>query len=430
MKPLSTPLRALLTAAVVLAAVAAAGWKWFDYQRNPWTRNGRVFAQVIQITPRVSGQLVQLPIVDNQSVERCDLLFEIDPRTFQSAVDGARGLLGETMDEIEALTAQVEATAKTIDQYDAAIRRAEQRVKGRRARLVDYQAQLERYTRLVKTGAASEERYEQAVADVIDAEAYVEGYLAELAQAEATKLQAVADLARDIANRGVLGDANARLRTAKARVHSAELQLEFTEVRAPVDGYVTNLDLRLGDQAVANRPALALVDVNSYWVYGFFKEFYTGRMRIGDRAVVTLMGYRDTPLAGRVTGRGWGVFQSDGSTAQQLLPQISATFEWVRQPQRVPVRIELDPLPEGVELVVGATASVQVRTGTAEPGAQFLPLAPQQTSRAEPQSTHTDAEASHAEPQASHGGPPSAHTDSNGSHAGLYPSLCEPPTSH
>jgi len=370
MKQPSTATRALVTSIVVLVALVLVGWKFWDYQYHPWTRNGRVMAQVIQITPRVSGQLVQLPIVDNQFVHAGDLLFEIDPRTFQSTLDGARGILAETIDEIEALTAQVEATAKTIEQTEAQIRWARQQVKGKTARMVDYQAQLERCTRLVKTGAASEERYDQAVADVIHAEALVEATHADLARAEATKLQAEADLARDLANRDSLDEANARLRTAKARVHSAELELEFTEVRAPVDGYVTHLDLRLGDQAVANRPALALVDVHSYWVYGYFKELYVGRMQVGDRAVVTLMSHPDTPLEGRVTGRGWGVFQVDGSTAQQLLPKIEATYVWIRQPQRVPTRIEFDTLPEGVDLVVGATATVQVMIGTARTGDQ------------------------------------------------------------
>ena len=218
----------------------------------------------------------------------------------------------------------------------------------------------------MKTGAASQERLDQAVADVTDAEAVVVAARAELRQAEATKLQAQADLARDTANRGAFGDANARLKTAKARVHSAALQLEFTTVVAPVNGYVTHLDFEVGDQAVANKPALALVDTDSYWVYGYFKEFYTGDIQVGDRAIVTLMGYTDTPLKGRVAGRSWGIFQEDGSTSQQLLPKISAPWTWIRQPQRVPVRIELDELPEGVELVVGATATVQVLTGTSE----------------------------------------------------------------
>ncbi|MDJ0895951.1 MAG: HlyD family secretion protein [Alphaproteobacteria bacterium] len=364
MKQPSKATKALVTSALVLVTAAGVVWKVWDYYNNPWTRNGRVMAQVIQISPRVSGWLVDLPIVDNQFVNQCDMLFQIDPRTFESTLKGMKGMLAETEDEIEALTAQVQATRKTIKQYDAAIKRAEQKMKGKEARLVDYRLQLQRYAQLVKTGAASQERVDQAEADVIDAESVVAAARAELERAEATKLQAEANLARDIANRGALGKDNARRKTAKARVHSAELRVEFTTVVAPVDGYVTHLNLRLGDQAVENKPILALVDVDSYWVYAYFKEFYVSDFQVGDRALVTLMGYANRPLEGRVAGIGWGIFKEDGSTAQQLLPKISAAYKWIRQPQRVPVRIEFESVPDDIRLVVGTTATAQVFTGT------------------------------------------------------------------
>ncbi len=277
----------------------------------------------------------------------------------------ARGMLAETEDEIEALTAQVEATRATIDQYDAEIAYHQQQVRGKEARLKDYQFQFRRYTQLVKDGAASQERVEQAEADVIDAEAVVDGARAELLAAEARKLEAEADLARDIANRGVEGELNARRQTAKARVHSAHLALEFTTVVAPVNGYVTNLNLRLGDHATANKAALALVDTDSYWIYGFFKESYLADISPGDKALVTLMTYPDKPIEGHVEGKGWGVWQKDGSTAQELLPYVGATFEWIRLAQRVPVRIHLEELPDEVKLRMGTTASVVVLTGTA-----------------------------------------------------------------
>ena len=370
--------RVLVSTAVILAVVGAVIWKYWDYVVNPWTRNGQVMAQVIQITPRVSGTIVELPIPDNQLVQAGDLLFQIDPRTYQSTLDGMGGQLAETIDEIEALKAQVKATAASVQQYDALIKYFRQKVKGKTARLKDYRAERKRYAALIKTGAASKERLDQAEADVADTEAVVDGALAELMQAEASKLQAEADLARDKANLGAEGEANARLRTARAKVHSADLALEFTRVVAPVDGYVTNLNLRLGDHAVANKPIMALVDVNSYWVYGFFKESALADISPGDRAVITLMTYPDKPLEGRVVSKGWGVYQKDGSTGQELLPSISATFEWIRLAQRVPVRVELDKLPEGVELVVGTTGSVLVMKGTAGTGnTASVPAVPQ-----------------------------------------------------
>ncbi len=372
------PIKSLIGAGVVLVVVVAVLWRYWDYVANPWTRNGQVMAQVIQITPRVTGTIVDLPIVDNQFVKKGDLLFQIDPRTFESTLEGMKGLLAETEDEIEALEAQVEATAKTVERYDAAILRAKQKVRGKAARVEDYRAQVKRYTELVKTGAASQERLDRAVADFLDSEAILEGAEAEQLAAEARKLEAEADLARDKANLGAEGKANARRRTAKARVHSAELNLEFTTVVAPVDGYVTNLNLELGDHATANKAALALVDVNSYWIYGFFRESHLQNIGEGDRAIVTLMSNPDKPVEGHVSGMAWGVWQKDGSTAQELLPYVSESFEWIRLAQRVPVRIEIDKVPEGVNLVVGLTGTVLVLEGTAgEDSTRSVPPAPE-----------------------------------------------------
>ena len=91
--------------------------------------------------------------------------------------------------------------------------------------------------------------------------------------------RAQANLAQAQANLGAAGEDNAQLRAAKAAVKQAELNLEFTRVKASVDGYVTNLQLRLGSQAVANQPALALVDVNSFWVDAYFRETFVGSLR-------------------------------------------------------------------------------------------------------------------------------------------------------
>jgi multidrug resistance efflux pump len=293
MKKLTELTKYLLTASVVGVAVAAAAWKYWDYIANPWTRDGQVRAQVIQITPRVSGPIVDLPIKDNQLVKTGERLFTIDPRTFQAAVGQAQAELQQ---------AQVEAdNAKEEADRDRAIRKKD-------------------------PGAVSEQALERKENAQLRAEAAVEG--------------------------------------AKAKLTQAQLDLEFTQVTAPVDGYVTNLNLRLGSQAVANQPALALIDVNSFWVHGFFRENHIEGIGPGDRAVVTLMSYPDRPLEGRVDSLGWGIFQQDGSTGGNLLPNISPTFQWIRLAQRVPVRVHLVDVPEDVELRVGTTASVLVMKGS------------------------------------------------------------------
>ena len=278
----------------MLIAVAAVLLKYWNYVVNPWTRNGQVRAQVIQITPRVSGPIINLPVDDNQLVKAGDVLFEMDPRTFQAAVDKAKAELAQAQSDVSEARDEV-ARAERIRKKDP--------------------------------GAVSAE-------ELVRRQAALEG-------AEATALGATAAL------------------------EDAELNLEFTKILAPVDGYVTNLNLRLGSQAVVNQPALALVDINSFWVHGFFKENYIEGISEGDRAIVTLMSYPDHPLEGRVDSLGWGIAQQDGSTGYNLLPNISATFEWIRLAQRVPVRIHLTQVPDEVRLRVGTTASVLVMTGTA-----------------------------------------------------------------
>jgi multidrug resistance efflux pump len=192
--------------------------------------------------------------------------------------------------------------------------------------------------------------------------------VAGLTRAKATLAQAEAALAKAKANRGAEGDDNASLRAAKAAAEQAVLNLEFTKVKAPVDGYITNISLQIGSQAVANQPALALVDNNSYWIQGFFRENTVGDIRPGNKAIITLMTYPDTPLEGVVNSLGWGIAQQDGSTGEQLLPTISPTFAWIRLAQRVPVRIHLADVPDGIELRVGTTASVLVMTGEDQDG--------------------------------------------------------------
>ena len=189
---------------------------------------------------------------------------------------------------------------------------------------------------------------------------------AALQQAEANLLKAQAGQAEAEARLGALGDSNPQLRLALAALKQAELNLEFTEVRAPADGYITNLHPRVGSPVVANQPCLALVDTSNWWIDGFFKENRIGAIHPGDRAVVTLMTYPDQPIEAYVDSIGWGITQQDGSTGPDLLPQVSPTFEWIRLAQRIPVRIQFDALPEGVELRVGTTCSVLVRKGSAE----------------------------------------------------------------
>jgi multidrug resistance efflux pump len=275
---------------VLLGSAAYFGYnKYQDYFANPWTRDGQVRAQVIQISPRVSGTVTKIAIIDNQFVKKGDLLFEIDKEPFTIK-------LAQTKAELKREYANLRGMKIEYD-----------RVKHISAK---------------DKGAVSQK-------DLIRHEV---NYLKSLA----------------------------RIDSLKEKLKSAQLNLSFTDVYASVDGYVSNINFQVGTQAVANKPILALVDSNSFWVFGFFRESMLENIHIKDKVEVTLMAYSDKPISGIVESIGWGIAHSDGNPGANLLPSIKPVFQWIRLAQRIPVRVKLDKLPEGVELRFGLTASVKI----------------------------------------------------------------------
>jgi multidrug resistance efflux pump len=153
--------------------------------------------------------------------------------------------------------------------------------------------------------------------------------------------------------------AQAQLASAKANLELAKLNLGYTKVFAPVDGYVTNMNTSPGTYVTAGVQLIALVDTSSYWVAGYFKETQLLHIRVGQKAVITMIGYEKQPFEGVVRSVGWGIYVQDGSgtTGTDLLPSVSPTIDWVRLPQRFPVRVQVSgqtPIP----LRIGQTVSV------------------------------------------------------------------------
>jgi multidrug resistance efflux pump len=148
--------------------------------------------------------------------------------------------------------------------------------------------------------------------------------------------------------------------TAQEQVKQAEINLRRTEVRSPVNGFVTNLLLRVGNYAVQGTSNISVVDTDSFWIDGYFEETKLARLCVGDRAEAKLMGY-PAPIIGHVATVTRGVSVSNAAAATQGLPNVDPVYTWVRLAQRVPVRIAIDKVPSGVPLVSGLTATVTIR---------------------------------------------------------------------
>ena len=285
MKPaIQTIGRVALTLALVGAALGVGHLTWDHYREAPWTRDGRVRADVIQVAPDVSGFVEQVVVRDNQDVRQGDVLFTIDRARHQLAL------------------AQAEATVQGL------------------------RVQIEQ--------ARRENRRNTTLGDLVPAELREQGV---------TKVDQL----------------KASLSQASAALDTARLNLDRTEVRAPVDGWVTNLDLRPGAYATAGRPVFALVDRQSLHVQGYFEETKLGRIEVGAPVRVRLIGEARW-LEGHVDSIAAGIEDRERGGSTNLLANVNPTFNWVRLAQRIPVRVQLDRVPQDTRLIMGRTATVEV----------------------------------------------------------------------
>jgi multidrug resistance efflux pump len=288
---LSDAARVAVTLVVTAVAIAGGVQLWNHYQRDPWTRDGRVRADVVQVAPDVAGLVTEVKVVNDQAVRRGDVLFVVDR-----------------------------------DRYSLALRQADATVEAQRAALLE--ARKEAARNLVLGDLVAREVLEQS-------------------QARAAAAQAALDQA-----------------TAARDV--AALNLARTVVRAPVDGFLSDLTLRVGDYVSSGRPVLGLIDGGSFRVEGYFEETKLPLLRIGEPVRISIMG-EAKPLKGRIQSIASGIEDRDRQPGSNLLPNVNPTFSWVRLAQRVPVRIALDQPPPDLRLIAGRTATVSVVDASGRP---------------------------------------------------------------
>jgi len=186
---------------------------------------------------------------------------------------------------------------------------------------------------------------------------------AENSEREAKRRQELTDLAvtteikQTYASNAVI--AQAQSQQAVANLDQARVNLERTQIRSPVNGWVTNLLAQLGDYATVGENIISLVDADSFWVDGYFEETNLEPIRVGDPASIKLMGYSDI-VRGHVDSIARGINVANAQPNGQGLATVNPIFTWVRLAQRIPVRIHIDQVPEGVVLAMGMTATVQI----------------------------------------------------------------------
>jgi RND family efflux transporter MFP subunit len=275
-----------LVTGVMVALAGVLGWHLWDYYMDePWTRDGKVRADVVRLAADVSGIVSEVDAKDNQTVRKGDVIFRIDQARFTLA-----------------------------------LRQAEAQMESSKAALDLARSDLELYRKLGES-SVTRQKIQQAETTV--------------QQDEAAYNQAV--ISRD----------------------TAQLNLDRSVVRAPVNGVLTNFSMQPGNYVTAGTAVTALIDSDSYYVAGYFEENKLDRIKVCDPALVYLMGSK-TPLKGHVDGVAGGIEDRERSDTSAQLANVTPTFTWVRLAQRVPVRVALDALPDDTALVAGRTASVTI----------------------------------------------------------------------
>jgi multidrug resistance efflux pump len=332
----------LVTVVVLAVAVLLGRAMWTAYMGAPWTRDGTVRAYVVTMAPEVAGHIVELPIVDNKFVHKGDLLMVIDPTNYTIAVSQAEAAVQQGQANVQNINAQIAVQQAQISSNQAQVDKAQ-------AALVFAKEQAGRYAKLAQDGWGTVQDAQQ--------------YWSQLHQQDAAVQSATQNLAlvqRQIASLDAQRmSAEASVAQAQAQLHQAKVNLERTRIVSPVDGYVTNLLAQLGDYVNVGVNTISVVDANSFWVDGYFEETNIAPIHVGDPAEVKLMGYGPV-LRGHVDSIAREINDPNAQPNAQGIATVNPIFTWVRLAQRIPVRIHIDQVPEGTDLVAGMTATVQI----------------------------------------------------------------------
>jgi multidrug resistance efflux pump len=318
---------------ILLVIAALVAYYVLSDRYTPFTTDAYVQAYVIQVAPRVAGQVVRVCVEENQAVKKGELLFEIDPRPFEHRVAFLEANLVDARYQVKQMESEL-AASRAEDTRLVAEEAYARTVHGQEKEI--YQAD-----------ATSDRKFVDAVQKYRAAQAARERGQAQTRKAE----QALA--AR-------IGDEHARVAAVQAQLAEARLNLEWTRVYAPANGYVTNVQLREGFYIHVGTPVLTCIDGDHWWVVANYRENSLENVRPGQRVGLTLNTYPGRIFPGVVQSLGWGVDQGQSAPSGNL-PAVSEPKNWIRLAQRFQVRIT-PQLPPEFPLRVGATASVAVYT--------------------------------------------------------------------
>lgn len=379
---------------IVSLAVIALGVAILSVDKHPRTDDATVRANAIAFAPEVQGRLTKLLVQDNQVVHKGDLLFEIDPRPYEYALEQARAdqavLEGRINDERRRIATEqsavgtaraallgsksgISAAQASYQVATAAVERAEAARISADAQLKFAQNDYNRIAPLLEKHYVTtqqvdqaqtvlhvaQEASHQAASQLLQSQAQVSMALAARQSAEAGMQASTGKLGEAVHTVDTLETLIAQRPNRAAKLQEAELNLEWCRVRAPFDGYVTNMNISQGAYAHTGTPIFTLIDTTTWWVLANYRESKLKHIKQGMHVEVFLMEHPNKRFNGVVDSVGRGIFPEDGGVTNGF-PAVDRTLNWVHLSARFPVRIRVtDPDPDTFR--VGATAITVVR---------------------------------------------------------------------
>lgn len=348
---------------VVAAAILYAIWA-LVFSNTVETDNAYVGAETAEITSMVSGQVAEVLVSDTQQVKKGDVLAIIDNRDTKIAVAEAEAALTKAKRQYtqssansSSLSSQILVSTDDINSAKAQVAQAE----------VAYQQAQQEFARrqqLSATGAISKEEFSKAQSALNNAKASVDVAKAALAQTESKRKAAQSNLdANEALIRGTSQSSTPDVLVAQAKLDQALLDLQRTEIKAPLDGIVARRSIQIGQRVAPGASLMKIVPIADLYVDANFKESQLKNVKVGQKATLTSDLYgKGVEYHGTVIG-----FSGGTGSAFALIPAQNATGNWIKVVQRLPVRIKLDPKELAEHpLRVGLSMNAEVDTSSAK----------------------------------------------------------------
>jgi len=347
-----------LALAVVVIGLLYTAWYLLVGRNHVSTDNAYVNAEMAQVTPLISAQAVDVLVSDTQAVRKGDILVKLDPTNAQIALAQARADLAEAQRRFRQTSATSQALSAQVNARGADIAQAQAQTKTAQADFDKARIDLQRREALAPAGAVSGDELTSARKAYAAAKAALDLARAGVAQAQATRAAASGELAANNALvHGSTIDTDPGVLTAKAKLQNAQLDLDRSIIRAPIDGVVTRRQVQVGQRVAQGSPIMTIVPVGQLYVDANFKERQLRSVKPGMAARVTSDLYGGGVVYhGRVVG-----FSGGTGSSMALIPAQNATGNWIKVVQRLPVRVALDPKELAAHpLRVGLSMEVEI----------------------------------------------------------------------